>query len=73
MATSGSGSPNDGRGADLAIFTGIWTHSSCQLRALERVTIKRFMLVRVVVAAVVPRSAAESPGTFVVGCSEQVN
>jgi hypothetical protein len=32
------------------------------------VTIKRFMLARVVVAAVVPRSAAESPGTFVVGC-----
>src|SRR5258707_7680565 len=32
MATSSSGSPNDGRGADLAIFTGIWTHSSCRLR-----------------------------------------
>jgi hypothetical protein len=32
MATSGSGSPNDGRGADLAIFSGIWTHSSCRLR-----------------------------------------
>jgi hypothetical protein len=29
MPTSGSGSPNDGRGVDLAIFTGIWTHSSC--------------------------------------------
>ena len=27
MATSSSGSPNDGRGVDLAIFTGIWTHS----------------------------------------------
>src|SRR5215813_1804740 len=35
--------------------------------ALERVTIERFMLARVVAAAVVPRSAAESPGTFVVG------
>ena len=32
MATSSSGSPNDGRGADLAIFTGIWTHSFCRLR-----------------------------------------
>ena len=32
MATSSSGSPNDGRAADLAIFTGIWTHSSCRLR-----------------------------------------
>jgi hypothetical protein len=31
------------------------------------VTIERFMLARVVAAAVVPRSAAESPGTFVVG------
>ena len=31
MATSSSGSPDDGRGADLAIFTGIWTHSSCRL------------------------------------------
>ena len=28
LATSSSGSPNDGRGADLAIFTGIWTHAS---------------------------------------------
>ena len=66
MATSSSGSPNDGRGADLAIFTGIWTHSSCRL-LLKRVTIERFMLARVVAAAVVPRSAAVSPGTFVVG------
>src|SRR6478609_10128309 len=31
-ATSTSGSPNDGRGVDLAIFTGIWTHSYCRLR-----------------------------------------
>src|SRR5262249_10656675 len=31
-ASSSSDSPNDGRGADLAIFTGIWTHSSCRLR-----------------------------------------
>jgi hypothetical protein len=27
-ATVNSGSPNGGRGADLAIFAGIWTHSS---------------------------------------------
>ena len=27
-ATVTSGSPDDGRGADLAIFAGIWTHSS---------------------------------------------
>src|SRR5215831_1220414 len=33
LATSSSGSPNDGRGVDLAIFTGIWTHSSCRLRS----------------------------------------
>ena len=26
-----SGSPDDGRGADLAIFAGIWTHSSHRL------------------------------------------
>src|SRR5262249_30216966 len=32
LATSSSRSPNDGRGVDLAIFTGIWTHSSCRLR-----------------------------------------
>jgi hypothetical protein len=25
------GRPNDGRAVDLAIFTGIWTHSSCRL------------------------------------------
>ena len=27
-ATVNSGSPNGGRGADLTIFAGIWTHSS---------------------------------------------
>src|SRR5262249_3901718 len=32
MATSRSGSPNDGRGVDLTIFPGTWTHSSCRLR-----------------------------------------
>src|ERR1039458_3104822 len=32
-ATGASGSPNGGRGADLAIFPGIWTHSS--RRALD--------------------------------------
>jgi hypothetical protein len=32
LATSSSRSPNDGRGVDLAIFSGIWTHSSCRLR-----------------------------------------
>src|SRR5215831_20362914 len=36
LATSSSGSPNDGRGGDLAIFTGIWTHSSCRLRVNAR-------------------------------------
>ena len=30
-ATVTSGSPDDGRGADLAIFAGIWTHSSRRL------------------------------------------
>jgi hypothetical protein len=62
MTTSSSGSPDNGPGADLAIFIGIWTHSSC--RALERVTVERLMLARGVAAAVVPRSTAESPGTF---------
>jgi hypothetical protein len=56
MATSSSGSPNDGPAADLAIFTVLSI-------ALERVTIERFTLARVVAAAVVPRSAAVSPGT----------
>src|SRR5271169_4885736 len=36
MATSSSGSPNDGRGADLAIFTGIWTHSSAHSDEVAR-------------------------------------
>src|SRR6266498_2470085 len=31
MATSSSGNPNAGRGSDLAIFLGIWTHSFCRL------------------------------------------
>jgi len=35
--------------------------------ALERVTIVRFMLARVTVAAVVPQSTAKSPGTCAVG------
>ena len=30
-ATSTSGNPNAGRGSDLAIFPGIWTHSFCRL------------------------------------------
>jgi hypothetical protein len=30
-ATSASGSPNGGRGADLVIFPGIWAHSSGRL------------------------------------------
>src|SRR5664280_1320924 len=41
-ATGASGSPNGGRGADLAIFPDIWTHSS--RRALERMTIERLTL-----------------------------
>src|SRR5262249_34483026 len=31
LATSSSRSPNDGRGSDLAIFSGIWTRSFCRL------------------------------------------
>jgi hypothetical protein len=60
-ATSASGSPNGGRGADLAIFPGIWVHSSHRL--LERMTIERLTLALVVAAAVVPQSAAKSLGT----------
>jgi hypothetical protein len=57
MATSSSVSPNDGRAANLAIF--YWPLDAFLLSiALERVTIERFMLARVVAAAVVPRSAA---------------
>jgi mono/diheme cytochrome c family protein len=52
-ATGASGSPNGGRGADLAIFPGIWTHSS--RRALERMTIERLTLALVVAVAVVQR------------------
>jgi hypothetical protein len=62
MATSSSGSPNAGRGADLAIFTGIWTHSSLSI-ALERVTIKRFMLARAAAAAVAPRAGGAGSRT----------
>jgi hypothetical protein len=61
---SSSGGPNDGRGAGYFH----WHLDAFLLSiALERVTIERFMLARVVAAAVVPRSTAESPGTFVVG------
>src|SRR5450756_2300023 len=60
-----SASPNGGRGADLAIFPGIGTHSS--RRALERMTIGRLTLALVVAAVAVLRSAAKSPGTFAVG------
>jgi hypothetical protein len=48
MATSSSSSPNAGRGADLAIFTGILDAFLLSI-ALERVTIKRFMLARAAV------------------------
>ena len=43
MAPGVSGSPNDGRGVDLAILIGIWTHSLLLSIALEGVTIERFM------------------------------
>src|ERR1035437_1806297 len=63
--TGTSASPSGGRGADLAIFPGIGTHSS--RRALERMTIGRLTLALVVAAVAVLRSAAKSPGTFPVG------
>ena len=48
MATSSSGSPDNGRGADLDWHLDAFLLSI----ALERVTIERFMLARVVAAAV---------------------
>ena len=62
MATSSSSSPNAGRGADLAIFTG---HLDAFLLsiALERVTIKRFMLARAAAAAVAPRAGGAGSRT----------
>src|ERR1035441_364006 len=62
-ATVTSGSPDGGRGADLAFFAGIWTHSPPSV-ALERMTIGRLTQALVVAVAVVPRSAAESRGTI---------
>src|ERR1700681_2176572 len=56
-ATVNSGSPNGGRGADLAIFAGIWTHSlpSVALDLNLRVTCehvtRRGLLVRDVLPA----------------------
>src|SRR5262249_10340709 len=44
------GAPNGGRGADLTIFAGIWTHSSVGWH--ERMTVARLMLAQVVAAAV---------------------
>src|SRR6266536_3596285 len=66
MATGNLGSPNVGRRADLAIFP--W-HLDARLLsvALERMTIAGLTLALVAAAAVVPRSAAKSPGTFAVG------
>jgi hypothetical protein len=52
-ATGASGSPNGGRGADLAIFPGIGTPSS--RRALERMTIERLTPALVVAAVAVQR------------------
>src|SRR5262245_50727224 len=40
MATSRSGSPNDGRPADLAIFTGIWTHCGESYQNYERMKLE---------------------------------
>ena len=56
--TGTSGSPNDGRGADLTIFPCIWAHF-CQSVALEDMRIARPMLAMVVAAAVVPQCAVE--------------
>jgi hypothetical protein len=54
MATSISGSPDDGRGADLDYFH--WHLDAVLLSiALERVTIEHFMLALVVAAAAVVR------------------
>jgi hypothetical protein len=59
MATSSSGSPNNGRGAGSGYFH--WHLDAYLLSiALERVTIERFMLARVVAAAVVLQSARTS-------------
>src|SRR6266480_497240 len=45
---------------------GIWTHASYRV-ALERMTIAGLTPARVAAAAVIPRSAAKSLGTFAVG------
>jgi len=52
LATSSSRSPKDGRGVDLAIFPGIWTHSFCRLLLNDT---ERPTLALVVAAAAVPR------------------
>ena len=65
MATGIPGHPSGFRELDLAIFPGIRTHSSCRF-SLERMTIGRLTLARVVAAAAVLRSSAKSPGTFAV-------
>jgi hypothetical protein len=65
-ATGTLGSPNVARRADLAIFSGIWTHASHRV-ALERMTIAGLTPARVAAAAVIPRSAAKSLGTFAMG------
>ena len=51
-ATSTSGNPNAGRGSDLAIFPGIWTHSFCRLLLNDT---KRLTLALVVAVALAPR------------------
>ena len=55
MATSSSSSPNAGRGADLDAFL--------LSIALERLTIKRFMLARAMAAAVAPRAGGAGSRT----------
>jgi len=65
MATGIPGHPSGFRELDLAIFPGIRTHSSCRF-SLERMTIGRLKLARVVAAAAVLRSSAKSPGPFAV-------
>ena len=69
MATSSSGSPNAGRGVDAFLLS----------IALERVTIKRFMLARAAAAAVAPRAGGQdpelllTPGTVAVPLRSQPN
>jgi hypothetical protein len=66
--SSASGSPNVGRGADLAIFPGIWAHASHRL-SLERMAIGKSHAGLVAGSMVTPeRSSLQRPtsSTFLV-------